>query len=79
MTDKFEPIAITVNSQAKLLLNKSMKEPMYMIHAKWLLGLYDHLQNSCESIINGFKMGGINNALSIEPPSDQDPFSDLVD
>ena len=46
------------------------------IHARWLLGLYDHLRNSSETIIKGFEMAGIKDALAIELPS-EDPFADL--
>jgi len=34
------------------------------IHAKWLLDLYDHLVNSFASIIKGFEMAGIKDALA---------------
>ena len=46
------------------------------IHAKWLLGLYDHLRNSCSTIMKGFEMAGIRDALVMELPS-EDPFVDL--
>ena len=46
------------------------------IHAKWLLGLYGHLQNSPDSIIEDFKMAGIKDALKMELPL-EDPFTDL--
>ena len=92
MTDKFQPLDLTVNAQAKQFL-KSKFECWYAeqiskqlddrsnvydiqvplklsvikpIHAKWLLGLYDRLQNSPYSIINGFEMAGIKDALSME-------------
>ena len=44
------------------------------IHARWLLGLYDHLCQ--DAIIKGFEMAGIKYALSIELPP-EDPFEDL--
>ena len=45
-------------------------------HARWLLGLYDHMRNSGDIIRKGFKMAGIDDAidLDIEP---EDPFEDL--
>ena len=46
------------------------------IHAKWLIGLYDHLNNSSDTIIKGFTMAGIKDALEKELPS-EDPFADL--
>ena len=48
------------------------------IHAKWLLGLYNHLQNYPDSIITGFEMAGIKDALKLEL-SIEDPFADLDD
>ena len=45
-------------------------------HIKWLLGLYDHLNNSSEITIKGFEMAGIKEALEMEFPS-EDPFADL--
>lgn len=38
------------------------------IHAKWLLGLYDHLQNSPDSITKGLKTAGMKDALTMESP-----------
>ena len=46
------------------------------IHAKWLLSLYDHLANSSDTIIKGFAMAGIKDALMMELPL-EDPFADL--
>ena len=46
------------------------------IHAKWLLGLYDHLRNSSDTIIKGFATAGIKDALEMELPL-EDPFADL--
>ena len=45
-------------------------------HARWLLGLYDHMRNSGDIIRKGVKMAGIDDAidLDIEP---EDPFDDL--
>ena len=54
-------------------LKRSIIKP---IHAKWLLRLYDHLRNSSEAIIKGFKMVGIKEALEMEFPL-EDPFADL--
>ena len=36
------------------------------IHAKWLLGLYDHLRNSSDATIKGFAMAGIKDALMMD-------------
>ena len=47
-----------------------------LIHAKWLLGLYDHLRNNPETIMKGFAMAGIKDALVMELPL-EDPFADL--
>ena len=46
------------------------------IHRRWLLGLYDHLRNNKEIIINGFENDGITEAVTQELP-DEDPFADL--
>ena len=46
------------------------------IHGRWLLGLYDHLQNNKEIIINGSESAGITEAANQELP-DEDPFADL--
>ena len=46
------------------------------IHGRWLLGLYDHLRNNKEIIINSFKSAGITQAVTQELP-DEDPFADL--
>ena len=46
------------------------------IHAKWLLGLYNHLRNSSSTIMKGFEMAGIRDALVMELPP-EDPFADL--
>ena len=50
---------------------------MKPIHARWLVGLYDHLQNKPEVIRKGFEMAGIVEAVTreLEP---EDPFEDLV-
>ena len=36
------------------------------IHGRWLLGLYDHLRNNKEIIINGFESAGITEAVTQE-------------
>ena len=46
------------------------------IRAKWLIGLYDHLNNISDNIIKGFAVAGIKDALEMELPS-EDPFADL--
>ena len=52
-----------------ILLKLSNLKP---IHGRWLLGLYDNLQNNTEIIINGFESGGITEAVTQELP-DEDP------
>ncbi len=56
-----------------VLLKLSIIKP---IHARWLLGLYDHLINSSDTIIKAFEMAGIKDSLTMELPS-EDPFADL--
>ena len=46
------------------------------VHAKWLLGLYNHLRNSSDTIIKGFTMAGIKDALMMELAL-EDPLADL--
>lgn len=50
---------------------------MKPIHAMWLIGLYDHLRNQEEVIVNSFAKAGIDEALTMDMPDD-DPFSDLM-
>ena len=33
------------------------------IHTKWLLGLYNHLRNSSDTVMKGFAMAGIKDTL----------------
>ena len=49
---------------------------MKPLHARWIIGLYDHLRNSSELIKNGFKQAGITSAIEGELAPD-DPFLDL--
>ena len=58
-----------VQVPSKLLLIKP-------IHAKWLLGLSDHLRNSFDTIIKRFAKVGIKDELVMELPL-EDPFADL--
>ena len=46
------------------------------VHARWLIGLYDHLRNQSDLIQKGFDVSGITAAIAsnIEP---EDPFLDL--
>ena len=46
------------------------------IHTKWLLGLYNHLRNSSDTIIKGFAMTRIKDSLMMELPL-ENPFADL--
>ena len=46
------------------------------IHAKWLLGLYDHLENNSDTVIKGFARAEIKDALVMELQL-EDPFADL--
>ena len=64
----------------KLCLRRSISIETSVIkstHAKWLLGIYDHLRNSSDTIIKGFTMAGIKDALIMELPL-EDPFADLA-
>ena len=54
-------------------LKLSILKPIY---GRWFLGLYDHLQNNKEIIINSFKSAGITEAVTQEFPY-EDPFADL--
>ena len=47
-----------------------------LIHAEELLQLYGHLQDSPDSIIKGFKMSGMKDALTMELPL-EDRFASL--
>lgn len=46
------------------------------LQASWIIGLYDHLRNSQDIILNGFKEAGITEALELELDP-EDPFADL--
>ena len=46
------------------------------IQVKWLLGIYDHLRNTSDTIIKKFIMAGIKDALKMELPL-EDRFGDL--
>ena len=46
------------------------------IHGIWFLGLYEHLLNNKQIIINGFESAGITEAVTQELPN-EDPFADL--
>ena len=73
LKDKFElQYANEVNKQLDegtevyeidILLKLSILKP---IHGRWLLGLYDHLRNNKEIIINGFESAGITEAVTQE-------------
>ena len=54
-------------------LKLSILKPIY---GRWFLGLYDHLQNNKEIIINSFKSAGITETVTQEFPY-EDPFADL--
>ena len=45
-------------------------------HAQWIIGLYDHLRNSKEMILESWKMAGLEEAFDSELPP-EDPFADL--
>ena len=49
---------------------------MKPIHAKWVIGLYDHLTNRMEVILKSWQMSGLEEAFSQELPP-KDPFTDL--
>ena len=80
LKDKFELwYANEVNKQldkgteVDIPLKLSVLRP---IHGCWLLGLYDHLQNTNELIINGFESARMTEAVTQELP-DEDPLVDL--
>ena len=50
---------------------------MKPIHARWLVGLYNHLRNKPEVIRKGFEMAGIVEAVTKEPEP-EDLFEDLL-
>ena len=66
-------------------VNVDMKLPvMKEIGAKWLVFMYDYLQDHPEICKNGFVKAGIPQAIStpenialILPRDDEDPFEDL--
>ena len=45
-------------------------------HAKWIIGLYDHLRNSEEMVLKSWEMAGLEEAFTMELPPD-DPYADL--
>ena len=49
---------------------------MKPVHAKWVIGLYDHLRNSSDIITKGFEKAGITEAIESELDL-EDPFADL--
>ena len=71
ITSQFEGGSSVYDIQITLKL--SVIKP---IHAKWLLGLYDQLRNSSDTIINWFAMDGIKDVLMMELLL-EDPFADL--
>ena len=83
LKDKFElQYANEVNKQRdegtevyeiNILLKLSILKP---IHGRSLLGLYDHLRNNKEIIINGFESAGITEAVAQEFLN-EDPFANL--
>ena len=50
---------------------------MIKIHARWLVGLYDHLRNCEDTIRKGFEMAGIKQAIYEDLPA-EDPFIDMA-
>ena len=49
---------------------------MKLIHAQWIIGLYDRLRNDVELTKKVFKEAGITSAIEVEiEPAD--PFKDL--
>ena len=58
-----------VNIETKL----SVVKPL---HARWLISIYDHMENNCEMIIKAFHMAGITPIAEIKIP-DEDPFKNI--
>ena len=74
LKDKFE---LWYTNEAKKQLDEGSKVYEINIPLKLsILGLYDHLRNNKEIIINGFENAGITEAVTKELP-DEDPFGDL--
>ena len=46
-------------------------------HAKWILGLYDHLCSCKEMILKSFEMSGLTEAMLLTLPP-ENPFQDLM-
>ena len=67
MTNKFQNNSKNgiASPDVKLSLLLSVIKPL---HAKWIVNLYHHLEADKEMIVNGFKAGGISEA--IENPQD---------
>ena len=59
----------SVNIEMKLSIVKPL-------HARWLISLYDHMQNNRQVIIKAFEMAGIIPIAIIEVP-DEDTFKHL--
>ena len=59
-----------VNTETKLWTMK-------LIHAHWIISLYDKFSNSDEMVIKPFQMASITEALTNENMEDDDPFSHL--
>ena len=49
---------------------------MKPVHAKWVIGLYDHLRNSSALMTKEFEKAGITEAIESELDL-EDPFADL--
>ena len=71
ITNQFEGGSSVYDIQVTLKLSV-----IKSIYVKWLLGLYDQLRNSSDTIINWFAMDGIKDVLMMELPL-EDPFADL--
>ena len=56
-------------------LNLSVMKP---VHAKCIIGLYDHIRNNEYMVIKAFEMSGLTEALSMELEH-EDPYFDLTD
>ena len=50
---------------------------MKPIHARWLIGFFDHMQSQVNLIKQSFYMAGIYDAITMPLP-EEDPFIDLV-
>ena len=49
---------------------------MKRLHAQWVIGLYDYLRNTQDTITKGFGLAVVTDAISMAFET-EDPFTDL--